>query len=133
MAAAALSDPETALLRMGAAVAAFETEDQQFHPFTSKYDAWRAGQATLTAQELQGLALFNDPSKGNCAACHPSSSPNGTTPPLFTDFSYDNLGVPRNYLIPSNVAATAPGYTPVNSNDGLQTYYDLGVCGPFRD
>jgi cytochrome c peroxidase len=130
---AVLSDPDTALQRMGAAVAAFESEDEQFRPFTSKYDAWREGQASLTAQEQLGLALFNDPSKGNCAACHPSSSADGTTAPLFTDFSYDNLGVPRNYLIPANSAATAPGYTPVNSNDGLQTFYDLGICGPFRN
>ena len=126
-----LSDPETALQRMGAAVAAFETEDARFRPFTSKYDAWRNGQASLTPQEQLGLALYNDPSKGNCAACHPSSSADGTTPPLFTDFSYDNLGVPRNYAIPSNTAM-APAYTPVNSDDGIQTYYDLGICGPFR-
>ena len=127
-----LSDPATAMLRIGAAVAAFETEDARFHPFTSKYDAWRKGQATLTPQEQLGLALYNDPSKGNCAACHPSSSADGATPPLFTDFSYDNLGVPRNNAIPANTAVTAPGYTPVNSDDGIQSYYDLGICGPFR-
>ncbi len=43
--------------------------------------------------------------------------PNGE-PPLFTDFSYDNLGVPRNAAIPAN-------------DD--PTYFDLGLCGPFRD
>lgn len=34
--------------------------------------------------------------KGNCAACHPSRPAADGTPPLFTDFSYDNLGVGRN-------------------------------------
>ncbi|HEY2685036.1 MAG TPA: cytochrome c peroxidase [Steroidobacteraceae bacterium] len=127
-----LNDPDTALQRIGAALAAFETESPQFHPFTSKYDYWRKGEATLTAQEQQGLALFNDPSKGNCAACHPSTSA-GVTPPLFTDFSFDNLGLPRNANIPSNNPASAPDYTPRNSDDGVHTYYDIGICGPLRD
>ena len=130
---AALNDPATALERMGEAIAAFESEDVRFRPFTSKYDYWRQGAAQLTAQEQRGLALFNDPSKGNCAACHPSTSQDGVTPPLFTDFSYDNLGVPRNYDIPANSPAAAPTYTPQNSDDGVESYYDLGICGPFRD
>jgi cytochrome c peroxidase len=128
---AVLDDPVTALQRMGQALAAFELENPAFQPFSSKYDYFQKGQAQLTAQELRGLALFNDASKGNCSACHPSTSADGRTPPMFTDFSYDNLGVPRNSLIPAN-AASAPSYTPVDSDDGVHTYYDLGVCGPFR-
>ena len=127
-----LGDPATALQRVGQALAAYEIEDPDFAPFSSKYDYWQKGQAQLTAQELNGLALFNDPSKGNCAACHPSTSTT-STPPMFTDFSFDNLGVPRNELIPANDAATAPGYTPVDSTDGVQSYYDLGICGPLRE
>jgi cytochrome c peroxidase len=130
---AVLSDSTTTLQRMGAALAAFETENPDFRPFTSKYDYWQQGQVQLTAQELNGLELFNDPTKGNCAACHPSTSADGVTPALFTDFSYDNLGVPRNYAIAANTPATAPSYTPQNSTDGIQSYYDLGICGPFRD
>jgi cytochrome c peroxidase len=128
-----LKDPATALQRMGAAIAAFESESEQFHPFSSKYDFWLAGEAQLTAQELRGLGLFNNPTQGNCAACHPSASANGVTPPLFTDFSYDNLGVPRNPDIAANSDASAPTYTPIDSDDGLHTYYDLGICGPLRD
>jgi len=129
---AALDDPTTALARMGEALAAFETEDPGFTPFSSKYDYFLKGQATLTAQEQNGLALFNSATKGNCGACHPSTSADGVKPPMFTDYSYDNLGVPRNSLIPAN-GPSAPSYTPVNSTDGVQTYYDLGVCGPFRE
>lgn len=128
---AALDDPDTALARMGSALAAFESEEPTFNPFSSKFDAYQAGQATLTAQELNGMALFNNATKGNCAACHPATSADGTTPPMFTDYSYDNLGVPRNPLIAANGASPA-GYVPVNSTDGIQGYYDLGVCGPFR-
>ena len=129
---AVLADPVTALARMGQALAAYESEDPDFHPFSSKFDYWQKGRATFTSQEQRGFALFNNPAKGNCAACHASTSADGVTPPLFTDFSYDNLGVPRTPGIPANVAATAPSYTPVNSDDGVHTYYDLGICGPFR-
>ena len=128
-----LKDPETALQRMGQALAAFETEDPAFRPFSSKYDYYLKAQAQLTPQELRGLSLFNNPAKGNCAACHPSTSADGLTLPLFTDFSYDNIGVPRNTAIPANQPATAPAYTPTNSDDGVHSYYDLGICGPFRD
>jgi cytochrome c peroxidase len=128
-----LSDPATALQRVGAALAAFERENPDFHPFSSKFDYWRNGQASLTAQELRGFALFNNSTKGNCAACHPTTSADGVTPAMFTDFSFDNLGLPRNTDIPANADSGAPSYTPVNSDDGVHSYYDLGVCGPFRD
>ena len=127
-----LDDPATALARMGQALAAFETEDPGFAPFSSKYDYFLKGQATLTAQEQNGLALFNSATKGNCGACHPSTSADGVKPPMFTDYSYDNLGIPRNPLIPANGASPASD-VPTNSTDGVHTYYDLGVCGPFRD
>ncbi len=127
-----LSDPDTALKRIGAALAAFERENPAFHPFSSKFDYWRSSQASLSAQELRGFALFNNSTKGNCAACHPTTSSDGVTPALFTDFSYDNIGVPRNSAIPANADRGAPSYTPVDSDDGVHRYYDLGVCGPFR-
>ena len=129
-----LNDPDTALKRLGAALAAFERENPDFHPFSSKFDYWRSSQASLTAQELRGFVLFNNSTKGNCAACHPTTSADGVTPAMFTDFSYDNLGVPRNTAIPANADdGSAPSYTPVNGDDGVHTYYDLGVCGPFRE
>ncbi|HEY5101880.1 MAG TPA: cytochrome c peroxidase, partial [Steroidobacteraceae bacterium] len=88
-----LNDPETALIDMAQAIAAYETEDLSFHPFSSKFDAWLAGTTTLTAAEARGLALFNNPAKGNCTACHPSQRQEFSEHPLFTDFSYDNIGV----------------------------------------
>ena len=115
--AAALSDPQTALQDMGAALAAFETEDPQFHPFSSKYDAFLAGKVQLTAQEQRGLADFNDPSKGNCAACHSVTTGPGGRPPDFTDHSFHALGVPRNPAIPANREPR---------------FFDLGLCGPLR-
>jgi cytochrome c peroxidase len=98
----ALSNPDTALQDMGLALAAFETEDPSFHPFSSKYDYWLQGQAQLTAQEQSGLNLFNNPTKGNCTACHPSQAQGYSSHALFTDFTFDNIGVPRNWQIPAN-------------------------------
>jgi cytochrome c peroxidase len=64
-------------------------------PFSSKYDHYLAGQATLTAAEQRGLAIFEDPARGNCASCHPSRPGADGAPPLFTNFSYANLGIPK--------------------------------------
>lgn len=66
--------------------------------FTSKYDAWLAGLYTMTPAEEKGMKLFNG--KGKCNLCHLSLAtlaPDGLTqmPPLFTDFTYDNLGIPK--------------------------------------
>ena len=110
-------DPQRALDSAAFALARYQIEDPDFQRFDSKYDAFLAGTAALTPQELRGLALFNDPAKGNCAACHPSARGADGSPPLFTDFTYDNLGVPRNADIPANADAG---------------YFDLGLCGPQR-
>ncbi|MDQ1314139.1 MAG: cytochrome c peroxidase [Pseudomonadota bacterium] len=101
----ALDDTEQAYERIAEALAAFE-RTPLFSPFSSKYDAWLAGKAKLTKQELRGLRLFEAEDKGNCAACHPSKPGPGGEPPLFTDFTYDNLGVPRN---PGNPFYALPG------------------------
>jgi cytochrome c peroxidase len=92
--AGALDDVDIAYDRIAAAIAAFE-RSPELAPFTSKYDAYLAGKVKLSAAELRGLQLFEDEKKGNCAACHPSQRGPKGEPPLFTDFSYDNLGVPR--------------------------------------
>jgi cytochrome c peroxidase len=91
----ALKDDDKAYDRIAEALAEFQ-RTPQFAPFTSKYDAYLAGKAKLTKQEMRGLRLFEREDKGNCAACHPSKPGPRGEPPLFTDFSYDNLGVPRN-------------------------------------
>lgn len=91
--ARSLDDVDSAADRIFEAVAAFE-RTTVFAPFSSKYDRYLAGHATLDEQEARGLATFEDPARGNCASCHPSRGRDGT-PPLFTDFSYANIGVPR--------------------------------------
>lgn len=107
------SRPADAFARITLALQQYQQEDAEFHPFSSKYDAFLNGTASLTDPELRGLALFNSPAKGNCAACHPSAKAADGTHPLFTDFTYDNLGVPRNPELQQN---TDPAF------------YDLGLC-----
>jgi cytochrome c peroxidase len=48
----------------------------------SKYDRYKNGAATFSAQEENGYQLY----KANCASCHPE--------PLFTDHSFRNIGLP---------------------------------------
>ncbi len=79
--------------RVGLAIAAYESS-VEVNQFSSKYDAFLAGIVDLTEEETWGLQLFNG--KGMCNLCHSSEpGPNGE-PPLFTDFTFDNLGVPKN-------------------------------------
>ncbi|WP_255336352.1 cytochrome-c peroxidase [Methanosarcina sp. KYL-1] len=90
--------------RTALAIAAYESSSE-VNQFSSKYDANLTRGDELTEEEAWGLELFNAPNNndgikqvgegGNCAACHPSNPENGE-PPLFTDFTFDNLGIPRN-------------------------------------
>ncbi len=99
------------------ALEVFQQSDREFYPYSSKYDAFVAGKASLTAQERRGLALFNDPAKGNCARCHPADRGGNGSAPQFSDWGYAALGLPRNPHIPAN-------HDPA--------WHDLGLCGPER-
>jgi cytochrome c peroxidase len=96
---------------------AFEETDPELHRFDSKYDYFLAGKVMLSPAEFRGHALYNRADKGNCQGCHPSARGSDGAPPLFTDYTYDNLGLPRNAQIPANADPA---------------YFDLGLCGPAR-
>jgi cytochrome c peroxidase len=81
-------------------IAAYEAS-AEVTSFSSKYDATFSGAARLTAQERRGFALFVG--KGGCSACHPGTGQGA----LFTDFTFDNLGIPQN---PENPAGMAPDF-----------------------
>jgi cytochrome c peroxidase len=115
--AGAEDDPAKAWNAILDALEAYEEDYRAFYPYSSKYDAYLAGKAALTPAEARGLALFDDPAKGNCAQCHPSARGNDGTPPQFTDYGFAALGVPRNPAIPANANPR---------------FYDLGLCGPLR-
>jgi cytochrome c peroxidase len=110
-------DPQRVFKDAALALERFELDDPSFHPYSSKYDAFLEGKAMLTKQELRGLALFNDPQRGNCATCHLDAKGVDGSHPLFTDYQFEALGVPRNPQLSANRVAT---------------YFDQGLCGPVR-
>ncbi len=101
--------------RIGLSIAAYEAS-AEVNPFSSKFDVyWQdctgAGNepevcglaegdkddldpnGVLNDQEFDGLIEFGE----YCAPCHVSHIPGPDgVPPLFTDFKYDNIGVPKN-------------------------------------
>ena len=108
------------------AVSAFE-RSPIFNKFNSKFDYVLAGMTKFTPIEEKGFALFNNEKKGNCAACHiseASSDEDGNViPPVFTDFTYDNIGLPRNVKIPNNP----------KPNSGLGGRSDIAGFDPSGD
>jgi cytochrome c peroxidase len=104
---------EVAYEVVGRSIAAYE-RSRAVSAYTSKFDAWLAGKAKLTGREMKGYQLFMH--KGKCGNCH--------VPPLFTDFTYDNLGVPRN---PENPFYFESVWNP----DGLD-WIDVGLGGFLR-
>ncbi len=133
-----LEDADAAYVRIAQSIASYE-RSRELNPFNSKFDdfwrkAVRAGLRVetisakslatfaglgLSEQELSGLVLFN--TKGKCANCH-VLTPMGDLPPLFTDFSYDNLGIPKNPRNPFYTQATQ--WNP----DGMK-WVDTGLGG----
>jgi cytochrome c peroxidase len=81
---------------IGLSIAAYE-DSPEVNAFTSKYDL----KVKLSKEERKGFALFQG--KAGCRACHPATGQQ----PLFTDFTFDNLGVPQN---PENPAGIAPDF-----------------------
>ncbi len=101
----ALSPPDrnkvnAAYDRIALSIAAFEGSAKS-NAFSSKIDAHRADRYDFTAEEILGRDIFRG--KGKCANCHVGAPGPGSEPPLFTDFTFDNLGVPVNPFNPAFV------------------------------
>ncbi|QHJ00520.1 cytochrome-c peroxidase [Xylophilus rhododendri] len=112
-------DPHKAFMQATSALQAYQLEDVSFHPYTSKFDRYAGNKigGTLTAAEARGLRVFSNPQTGNCASCHYQGAGLNGASALFTDFSYEAIGVPRNREIAANQDAR---------------HFDLGLCGPDR-
>jgi cytochrome c peroxidase len=96
-------------------IAAYEASSA-VNAFTSKYDYSFKGKAKLTQQERLGFALFQG--KGKCKLCHISNGQEA----LFTDYTYDNLGVPKN---PDNpVYVYDPGFIDYGLGGFLASRFD---------
>jgi cytochrome c peroxidase len=110
----AFDDTVQAYQMIGRSIAEYE-RSTEVSPYNSRYDAYVATGAGLTAQETLGLSLFNG-SKAKCANCHSGKN--------FTDFTYDNLGVPKN---PMN-----PFYLELAFNPPGTSWVDPGLGGYLK-
>ena len=95
-------------------IAAYEASSE-VNAFSSKFDAVLAGEVKFSKEEKKGRNIFKG--KGKCSRCHTISG----KAPLLTDFTYDNLGVPRN---PEN-----PFYTQIDYNPEGFDWVDSGLGG----
>lgn len=103
------------------AIAAFE-RSPEVNPFTSKFDYYLKGEATFTAQEARGFELFKDTARAKCANCHITDADATSGKVLFTDFTYDNIGVPKNMKNPYYK-------NPSSDNPDGASFLDLGLGG----
>jgi cytochrome c peroxidase len=110
----AFDDTVQAFQMIGRSIADYE-RSTEVSPYNSRYDTYVATGAGLTAQETLGLSLFNG-SKAKCANCHSGKN--------FTDFTYDNLGVPKN---PMN-----PFYSELAFNSLGASWVDQGLGGYLK-
>ncbi|MFT7558941.1 MAG: cytochrome c peroxidase [Flavobacteriales bacterium] len=109
---ATLDDELLAFDAIADAIAAFESSSE-LNPFSSKFDAYLAGQAVLSTEESLGLDLFEG--RALCTECHPIANEG---PVLFSDFLYSNIGAPKN---PNN---------PIYDSD--PDFIDIGLAGNDR-
>lgn len=109
---------DTAYDKIALSIVAYEASPE-VNEFTAKFDAIMAKQAKLTKEEKNGLNLFFG--KAKCANCH-TLDRSGKTASLFTDFTYDNLGVPKN---PENpIYAVNPAFIDLGLGGFLATRAD---------
>ncbi len=114
-----VGDVDKAFDNIAKALAAYE-RSAELNPFTSKFDYYLKGQASLSAQELNGLQLFKDTLRAQCTNCHSADPDPVSGKILFTDFTYTNDGVPKN---PNNPYYTIPSsFNPLGVN-----YIDDGI------
>src|ERR1035437_4022986 len=117
----AFDDTVTAYQMIGRSIADYE-RSAEMSPFNSRFDTSIGTGNGLTAQETLGLTLFNG--KAKCASCHTSTADPASGKVLFTDFTYANLGVPKN---PMN-----PFYSEFAFNPLGASWIDLGLGGYLK-
>jgi len=118
---------------MAMAMASYESSPD-VSAFSSKYDAYLAGNAVLSAQELHGYRLFNG--KAGCNQCHLSGTAVGSrnsqaaadVAPLFTDFTANNIGLPKNLALPY-YCESKPDQTGYTANPMGIAFIDYGIGG----
>ncbi len=110
-------------------IAAYEDSDE-VNAFSSKYDLSLGRRAVkLTRLEQKGLELFNG--KAMCNLCHVSDGRQA----LFTDYTFDNLGIPRNPANPvylTNPDFVDPGLGGFLKNAGYEEAVYMAEWGKHK-
>ena len=117
----AFDDIEKAYQMIGRSIAEYE-RSEEVSPFNSRFDTYLGTGNGLTTQETLGLSLFNG--KAKCINCHTSIADPVCGRVLFTDFTYLNIGVPKN---PNN-----PFYSELEFNPLGASWVDMGLGGYLK-
>lgn len=88
-------DPDRAYAAMAEALAALE-RTEFFSPFDSKYDRYLRDEYEPTEQEQLGMTLFFSNQFTNCNKCHQLQLVPEAQGEIFSNFTYQNIGVPKN-------------------------------------
>jgi len=128
--------PQQVLSEIAKSISDYE-KSAEVSPFSSKYDAYVLGKATLSDQEMAGLRLVTGSLNGRpggpanykfaqCVLCHAIPSDIRQGPDLWTNSCYANIGVPRN---PNNpfYAETDSKTNPLGYNPAGADFVDLGL------
>jgi len=103
--------------RIALSIAGYEASPE-VNAFTSKFDQtfkkMGNNKTKLTKEEQRGYALFRG--KAMCHRCHTGNGQKA----LFTDFTFDNLGIPQN---PENPAGVAPDFVDPGLGGFLESVY----------
>lgn len=112
----ALKDADTAYNALAEAIASYE-RSAEVSPFNARFDS-----GNLSAQEEAGFALFMN----NCASCHSTQIVANAPGPLFTNYQYENIGVPTNEALLADEGSVYDG------NDRGLGYVIAGEDGKFK-
>lgn len=120
-----LDDATEAYNNIARAIAAYE-RSSEIQAFASRFDA-----NELSVGELRGLALVEK----HCSTCHATTAGNGSPSPLFTNYSYADIGVPYNPLIGNTEPDTGlGGYLEEPDQNGkfkVPTLRNTAVSAPY--
>jgi len=112
----AFADVDQAYDNLAAAIASYE-RSSEISPFNSRFD-----RGELTAREENGFVIFQN----NCAQCHSTDGVEGAAGPLFTNYQYENIGVPTNTALLADEGSVYDG------NDLGLGYVVGGENGKFK-
>ena len=112
------ADPHKAFAQAMYAIERFELEDPSFHPYTSKFDYYLDGKVQLTAQELRGKKLFDDPA--------------GAIAPPATSIKRVSTALIRSSPTTTSRRSACRAIRSCRANAD-PNYFDMGLCGPLRN